>query len=314
MFGTLVEVTLIDIPEKDKQAVLKRINDDLEYLHFAFHAWKPGPLGRTNQLLETSAEFTANPSVIPLISKAKTLAEQSHELFNPAIGKLLKLWGFESDTPPEGPPPDATAIAALVQEHPSMRDIIINGIRMRSTNPAVKLDMGAIAKGYALDIVMRDLKSIGVNNAIVNAGGGIKAIGQHGDRLWHIGIRDPRGEGAIAGIDLRDGESVSTSGDYERFYDYHGKRYCHIIDPRTGYPADRTRSVTVIHKDGTLADAASTALFIAGPGQWPSIAKGMGINQVMFIDSNGVVSVTPQMQQRIKFEKPIKELKVTSLP
>ena len=314
IFGTLVEVNLINVPPQDTQAVFKRINADLEFIHFAFHAWHPGPLGRTNELLAQTAEFTANPSVLPLIRRAQTLAEQSHELFNPAIGKLLQLWGFESDTPPVGPPPDKAAIAALVQQHPSMRDISINGIRLRSRNPAIKLDMGAIAKGYALDVVMQDLQAIGVSNAIINAGGGIKVLGQHGDRPWHIGIRDPRAEGVIAGLDLRDGESVSTSGDYERFFDYHGKRYCHILDPRTGYPADQTRSVTVIDKDGTLADAASTALFVAGPTQWLTIAKAMGITQAMLIDSHGVVYVTPQMQQRLTFDKPVSDLRVTPLP
>ena len=195
VFGTLVEVTLLNVPEKDKQAVLKRINDDLDYFHFAFHAWKPGPLGRTNELLEQAAEFTANPSVIPLLSKAQKLARESHDLFNPAIGKLLKLWGFEADTPPEGPPPDDAAIQALVKQHPSMSDVTIKGIRISNTNPAVKLDMGAIAKGYALDVVIKNLKSMGITNAIINAGGGIKVLGQHGKRPWHIGIRDPRSEG-----------------------------------------------------------------------------------------------------------------------
>ena len=314
VFGTLVEVTLINVPDKDKQAVLKRINDDLDYLHFVFHAWRPGPLGRTNELLAQAAEFTANPSVLPLLSKAQKLARESHDLFNPAIGKLLKLWGFENDMPPVGPPPDAAAIQALVKLHPSMSDLTIKGIRISNTNPAVKLDMGAIAKGYALDIVNKDLKAMGVNNATINAGGGIKVLGQHGDRPWHIGIRDPRASGVIASVDLHDGESISTSGDYERFYEYKGKRYCHIIDPRTGYPADKTRSVTVIDKDGTLADAASTALFVAGPEQWLAIAKDMGVTQAMLIDANGVMYMTPQMQQRIKLEKPIQDVKVVPLP
>lgn len=314
VFGTLVEVTLINVPDKDKQAVLKLISDDLDHMHFVFHAWRPGPLGRTNELLEQTAEFTANPSVIPLLSKAQTLARQSHDLFNPAIGKLLKLWGFEDDMPPAGPPPDAAAIQALVKLHPSMSDITIKGIRINNTNPAVKLDMGAIAKGYALDIVTKHLKAIGINNATINAGGGIKVLGQHGDRPWHIGIRDPRANGAIASVDLHDGESISTSGDYERFYDYQGKRYCHILDPRTGYPADKTRSVTVIDNDGTLADAASTALFVAGPTQWLTIAKDMGVTQAMLIDANGVMYMTPQMQKRIKLEKPVTDVRVLALP
>lgn len=313
-FGTFVEVTLINVPETNKHDVLKSISTDLDFMHFAYHAWKPGPIGRTNQLLEAAGEFTANPSVVPLLVKAQTLAKQSHDLFNPAIGRLMKLWGYQDDMPPEGPPPTDAEIQALVRQHPSMSDLIIQGIRIRNTNPAVQLDLGAIGKGYAVDFVIANLKAMGINNAIINAGGNLKVIGQHGDRPWHIGIRDPRGSDVIASLDARDGEGVFTSGDYERFYMYQGKRYHHIIDPRTGYPADKTRSATVIHTDGALADAASTALFVAGPQEFARIAKDMGVTQVMLIDNSGVIYLTPQMQQRIHFEKTVTDVRVVALP
>jgi thiamine biosynthesis lipoprotein len=195
-----------------------------------------------------------------------------------------------------------------------MSDLTINGIRLRNTNPAVKLDLGAIAKGYAVDFVINNLKSEGIKNALINADGDLKVLGQHGDHPWHIGIRDPRANGIIASLDAHDGEAVFTSGDYEHYYDYQGKRYNHILDPRTGYPADKTRSVTVIDNDGARADAAATALFVAGPAQWLTIAKDMGITQAMLIDSHGVIYMTPQMHQRIKLEKPVKDVRVVSLP
>lgn len=313
-FGTFVEVTLINVPQQQQAEVLKRINTDLDFMHFAFHAWKPGPIGRTNQLLEAAAEFTANPSVVPLLVKSQELARASHDLFNPAIGNLMKLWGYQDELPPDGPPPDDAEIQALVRQQPSMSNLTIKGIRIHNTNPAVQLDLGAVAKGYAVDFVINNLKSMGVNHAIINAGGDLKVLGQHGDRPWHIGIRDPRAGGVIASLDAHDGEAVFTSGDYERFYDYQGKRYHHILDPRSGYPADKTRSVTIIHTDGATADAAATALFVAGPQEWPAIAKGMGINLVMLIDNNGVIYMTPQMQQRIRFEKAVTEIKVVPLP
>jgi len=313
-FGTMVEVTLLDVPRQDSQAILKRINDEITYMHYAFHAWKPGPIGRTNQLLAAAGEFTANPSVVPLLIKAQRLARESHNLFNPAIGKLITLWGFHDDFPPEGPPPDDAAIQSLVKQHPSMSDLTINGIRISNTNPAVKLDLGAIAKGYAVDFVIDTLKAEGIKNALINAGGDLKVLGQHGDRPWHIGIRDPRGDGVIASTDVHDGEAMFTSGDYENYYEYQGKRYHQILDPRTGYPADKTRSVTIIARDGALADAAATALFVAGPSQWLAIAKDMGITQAMLIDAHGVIYMTPQMHKRIKLEKPSKDVRVVDLP
>ena len=312
-FGTLVDVTLIDVPAEHKKAILDRVNDQIDYLHYAFHPWKAGPLGRTNQLLAAAAEFTGNPSVIPLITKAQQLAQESHDLFNPAIGNLVSLWGFHDDFPPQGPPPDAAAIANLVKQNPRMSDVTIKGIRIDNTNPAVSLDLNAIAKGYAVDFVIKTLKAEGIDNALINIGGDLKVLGQHGDRPWHIGIRDPRGDDIIASADVSDGEAMFTSSDTTNYYDYQGKRYHHILDPRTGYPAAQTHSVTVINKDGARADAAATALFVAGPGQWTSIAKDMGVSEVMLIDAQGIIYMTPQMHQRMHLEKPVKDVRIVPL-
>ena len=141
---------------------------------------------------------------------------------------------------------------------------------------------------------------------MINAGGDIKVIGKHGDRPWHIGIRHPRKKDSVlAGIDLLPNESIFTSGDYERYFIYKGVRYHHIIDPRTGYPATKSMSVTVIHPNAALADAAATALFVAGPEEWHEIAQSMGIKYVLLVDAKGNVHMNPAMQKRISFiEKP----------
>lgn len=313
-YGTLVEVDLLNVPKQQKSAILKRLNDELTYLSYAYHPWHSGPIGRSNQLLAAAGEFTGNPSVIKLLTIAKRLSQKSHGLFNPAIGKLVALWGFHDDFPPDGPPPDDKTIQALVKQHPSLADISINGVRISNTNSAVQLDLNAIAKGYTLDFVTNTLEAEGIRNALINIGGDLKVLGQHGKRAWHIGIKAPRGSGIIASADLKDGEAMMTSGDYTSFYDYHGKRYNHIIDPRTGYPADKVRSVTVIDHDAALADAAATALFVAGPSQWLAIAKDMGITQAMLIDTQGVIHMTPQMHKRIKLEKPSNDVRVEDLP
>ena len=105
-----------------------------------------------------------------------------------------------------------------------------------------------------------------------------------------------------------------TSGDYERYFEYGKQRYHHILDPRTGYPADKTTSVTVIHHDSATADAAATALFIAGPDQWPVIARDMGIEQVMLIDKQGQIFMTPDMAERIELADTTSPPQVVSLP
>jgi len=302
VFGTLVEVKLWGVPEAEAEHLVDRLAEDLDYMHHAWHAWKPGPLGRVNQLLVTGEKFAANPSVLPLIRRGTELSLQSGGLFNPAIGHLIALWGFASDDPPHGPPPTKAAIQALLDQHPQMSDIEVDGIMVRCTNPGVKLDFGAFAKGYAVDRAIELLQEAGVKNAIINAGGDLRAIGRHGDRPWRVGIRHPRDAGVLASVEVEGDESVFTSGDYERYFDWEGVRYEHIIDPRSGYPASGVTSVTVFATQADLADATATALSVAGVDHWLPVARAMGVTGVMLVDEAGTVYLTPEIQQRIRFE------------
>lgn len=302
VFGTLVEVKLWGVEEARGRELVIQLADDFEYMHHAWHPWEPGTLLRVNQLLPTGESFAAAPSLLPLIQRASELSRQSGGLFNPAIGQLIALWGFASDEPPKGPPPDPKAIAALVGKNPRMEDIQVEGIKLRSTNPAVKLDFGAFAKGYAVDRAIEYLRAAGVQHAIVNAGGDLRVIGRHGDRPWRIGIRHPRQAGILASVEVEGDESVFTSGDYERYFDWDGVRYDHIIDPRNGYPAKSVTSVTVFTRQADLADAAATALAVAGLRDWLPVARAMGVSGVMLVDEAGTVYLTPGIRERIHFE------------
>ena len=314
-FGTLIDITVYAESPEQAQAAFRMAEDDFQYMHESWHAWKPNTLGRINLLLPTGEWFSAGPSLIPVTAQATELSKQSEGLFNPAIGQLIALWGFQSDDLPEGPPPSPEEIQALLEQAPAMSDIELDGIRMRSTNPAVKLDYGAFAKGYGVDRVIERLREMGITDAIVNAGGDLRAIGRHGDRDWRVGIRDPRGEGVIASLEIAGDESVFTSGNYERYFEWDGRRYHHIIDPRTGYPADDVLSVTVLHDSGAVADAAATALFVAGRDEWPRIAGRMDVDAVMVIDADGGIALSPAMAERIHFEtEAAPEVTVRSLP
>lgn len=301
-FGTLVDVTIHGAdPELAAQAS-EVIAGDFRVLHRQWHAWHPGLLTETNALLAQSEPFRADPAILPVIREANRLAQLSGDLFNPTIGKLVALWGFHDNALPIGTLPDRQAVAALVAQAPSAGDVILRDNMLSSTNPAVQYDLGAFAKGYAIDRIIERLRSLGIENAIVNAGGDLRAIGRHGNRPWRVGIRHPRREGILASIEIEGNAGIFTSGDYERFFEVDGVRYHHIIDPRSGYPANKTASVTVIHDSAATADAAATALFVAGPDQWAGIARSMGVQLVMLVDTGGVIHMTPGMQQRIRLE------------
>lgn len=300
--GTLVDLTIYGSDTATAGQAATELERLFTRLHSDWHAWQPGILQETNRRLATLETFPVNPDLIPLLSESNRLSRLSNGLFNPVIGELVALWGFHSDARPDSPPPGDDRILALVRQAPSVTDITLQDGQLQNRNPAVRYDLGGMAKGFAVDRGIELLQTHGIDNAILNAGGDLRAIGRHGDRPWRIGIRDPRGPGVLAAIELGADESVFTSGDYERFFDHGGTRYHHIIDPRNGYPANAVTSVTVIHSDATTADVAATALFVAGPELWETIARQLGIRYVMLVDNAGTIHMNPAMQQRVRFD------------
>ena len=314
VLGTIVNITFWGVEKEKAELALKDIETDLKYLHVVWHPWRIGAMSRTNDLLSYMEWFSGNPSVIPIINKSKQLYTLSDGLFNPAVGHLIGMWSFHNDEIIDNPAPDRGKIEAFIKDLPTMDHVEVDNSRIRATHPKVRLDMGGIGKGMALERVIDYLRQAKINNAIINAGGDLKAIGKHGDRPWSVAIRHPRKKGILAGLDVHDNESVFTSGDYERNYeDDEGKQRHHILDPRTGYPSEGTQSVTVIHTDAALADAAATALFIAGPTQWLAIAKKMGVEQAMLVDDKGKVFMTKAMAQRVKFEMDDEQQEIVQL-
>jgi len=300
-FGTIVEVSLWNVQPAHAEEVLKQLQEDMDYMHETWHAWHNGPVSRLNSLLPHGKPFSVAPSVLPLIEQSKVLYQKSNGLFNPAIGGLITLWGFAQDEPPLGPPPTENEIKAFVDNLPTMDDLEIDGISIHSKNPRLQLNFGAYAKGYAVDMLMQRMREMGVTNGIINAGGDLRAIGSKGGKPWRIAIRHPQGQGVLAFVEIQGDESVFTSGNYERFFTYEDRRYHHILDPRTGYPAKGSTSVTVIHTNAAEADAAATAIFVAGPGHWQATAAAMGMTQVMVVDEALAIEMTPAMARRVQF-------------
>ncbi|MFW5427323.1 MAG: FAD:protein FMN transferase [Methylophagaceae bacterium] len=299
-FGTEIDISLYDVDEETADNTIDVLEKTFSNINNTWHAWQPSTLTRINEAIASGQSIAIEEDVAQLINLASSFAKDSQHLFNPAAGKLFELWGFHQDNWFEShPPPNEADINNWLASAPTMEDIHIENGELTSCDPTVKLGFGAFAKGYAVDKAIAALQQHGISDAIVNIGGDLRAIGSHGKRPWVIGIRHPRQEGMIASIALHGDESVFTSGDYERFFLYEGKRYPHIIDPRTAYPADQAMSVTVLHSNASLADAAATALFVAGDN-WPEIAASMGITHVMLVKANGQIEMSPQMVDRIQ--------------
>ncbi|MGE5622688.1 MAG: FAD:protein FMN transferase, partial [Bacillota bacterium] len=267
----------------------------------------PSQLTALNDAIARGESFQADAEMVDLLKAATRLAEQADNTFNPAIGHLIRLWGFQSSDITEHGPSQAD-IRRWVDANPRMSDLVFDGTRISSRNRAVMLDLGGYAKGYALDRAAQILRAGHVEAALINVGGNILAIGQPGQRPWKVGIQDPRGSGMVAAIDLHDNEAVGTSGDYQRYFMKDGKRHPHIIDPRSGETTDLVASVTIITRGGsdagTRSDGNSKPLFIVGPQGWKAMADRLGLKEVMLIDAEGRIDMTPAMRERVAAQRP----------
>jgi len=209
-----------------------------------------------------NSKVKVSEEMLRLLKASKKIFELSDGTFDPTVNPLVKLWNFTAEKPVV---PSQSAITNLLPL------INFNNVIIDEKNKSVHfskngmgIDLGAIAKGFIVDEVVDFLKKRDIKSALINAGGNIYAYGKKPDNSdWNVGLKDPRGDGIIATLPLRDC-SIATSGDYERFFIVDEKRYHHILNPKTGYPVYETISMSVIAKDATTADGLSTATFVIG--------------------------------------------------
>ncbi len=301
IFGTIIEVLVWHHDEQLVNQAFKQVEQALNGMHSQWHAWKAGRLNEMNKAMRKGESFAITDEEAKFINETKQLSLQSQGNFNPAIGELIHLWGFHTDTYPiTTPPPRDEEINDFLAYLPSMQDIRISNNQISSSNPHIWLDYGGVAKGYAIDKAINILKKYGIKNAIVNAGGDLRSIGSKGDKNWRVAIRKPNSEDILAVITVQGDESVFTSGNYERYKEFNGKRYAHIIDPKTGKGVDQIVSATIIAEDGTKADAAATAMIVAGKTNWHKIAKTMQLDQVLLIDTDGNCFASKKIMPRLE--------------
>lgn len=311
-FDTTMDITLIGVSRQRAAEVTQVLQREMRTMEAAWHAWEPSPLSRMNGLInEDNGPFAAPPSVLPLLKFSKVLSEQSDDLFNPAIGHLIRAWGFQGRPASCMRPPPQDLIDEVVKARPSMRDISIDGFRVSSSNAMVKLDFREIQKGFAVDQAIARLQEMGIQNASINVDGNLRAIGSRDGHPWSVPVRGPERGGILATLQILGNEAAFTAATYNTVFTWEGHLYHDIIDPRTGYPAEGTTSVTVLHPNASTADAAATALFIAGPRDWHRVARKMGIRYVMLTDNEGRVHMNPEMQARVKLHGNTREVVVS---
>ncbi|MEA4815264.1 MAG: FAD:protein FMN transferase [Lachnospiraceae bacterium] len=235
-----------------------------------------------------------------LIEQAIYYSEISDGAFDITIAPASILWDFASDNP--SPPDNYELTEAL--KHINYKNICFeeNGISLKN---GAKIDLGGIAKGYIADKLSEYLKEHGVKSAIINLGGNIYALGSKNGGAFSIGIQKPfGGVSELSGVVHVSDTSVVTSGTYERYFEYEGKIYHHILDPKTGMPVyNDIESVTIICHSSLSADALSTAAFVLGSEKGLQLIESLKDTEAVFILSNGEILTTSGIGSKIKFDE-----------
>jgi thiamine biosynthesis lipoprotein len=300
VFGTIVQVEIAATDAARAAAAFDALDALFRELDVEWRSFGPGELGRVNDLLAAGEPADLSPRLSHLVERSLEIRERTDGLFDPRVGPLVALWGFQdmASRDPAGPPTEAlvseTRVASI--ERASLH---LAGNRLWSEGP-VRLDLAGIAKGSALAAGAELLRAAGAGSALIVAGGDIIAIGDRGGRPWRVGVRNPLQQGVLGTVALAAGEAAVSSGNYERRYESRGERFHHIIDPRTGRPARGAAGTTVLSRDVELANAAATALMVGGPERFTELTDKLGIECALLAAEDGRLLMTPCMQRRLE--------------
>jgi FAD:protein FMN transferase len=299
--GTLVQITVWG---QDDEPIVKAIAQafaEFDRIDRLMTTWLPeSEVSQINTAAGAAQGVKVSDELFAILLRAQDFSRMSDGAFDITVGSFAGLWKFDWQDN-DGSIPTAAAVTER-RKLVSWKDLELDPAKKtaRLKRKGQKITLGGIAKGYAVDRGVALLHKAGLVDFIVQAGGDMYVAGRKGDRRWRVGIRDPRGSASefFAAAELED-ETFSTSGDYERFVIKDGRRYHHIIDPATGYPASKCRSVTVVAKDGMTAEGLTKAIFILGPERGMALVEKTPGVAAVIVGADNKVSVSKGLQGRI---------------
>jgi thiamine biosynthesis lipoprotein len=302
VMGTWAELQLCADGPRTLRADADAAFATLERLEALLSTWRPQ--SEISELNRQAGKLPVHvsPETFAVLQDAQQASARSHGLFDITFASL-GLWHFDEELTPVVPP------AALVKERLARvdyRHVLLDASAQTAFIDRVetRVDLGGIGKGFAVDAAVAVLRARGLRDFVIQAGGDLYCAGHRGQRPWTIGVRDPRDAsgGFFATLPVTDA-AFSTSGDDERFFIVDGRRYHHIIDPRTGFPATASRSATILAPSATLAEELSKPVFILGPEAGAAFAQGQGIEAVI-VGADGGLTVTRGLTGKLEVVRP----------
>ena len=305
VMGTRVTVSIWTDDEEQAAQAAGAVFDEIRRIDRLMTTWlADSVVSRINAAAGTRAgAVKVDDEVLAVIRKAQEVSALTGGAFDITVGVFQGLWKFDEDR--DGSIPDPAAVRErlpLLGYQKVLVDSAKKTVRLRTKG--MRITLGGIAKGYAVDRAVALLGRRGLIDFMIQAGGDLYVSGRRGDRAWRVGIRDPRGsrDSTFAIVELQD-RTFSTSGDYERSVIKDGVRYHHILDPATGNPANRSRSVTVMAADATTADAWSTALFVLGVEKGMALVEKTPGMEAVFVDAANQVHISSGLKNKVYLHK-----------
>jgi FAD:protein FMN transferase len=309
--GTRCTIAALHTDRAVVERAVTRAMAEIDRLDAMMTTWTDtSEVSRINAGAGTPDPVALSPETFEVLERSLWIARESEGAFDITVGAFKGLWKFDQDN--DGTLPTRASVRARLPLV-DYRGLILDPDRRtaRLARAGQNITLGGIAKGLIVDRAVAKLRDGGLGDFLVQAGGDLFASGRRGERPWRVGIQDPRaGAGkarstdtSFALLELED-RAFNTSGDYERFVISGGKRYHHIIDPRTGYPVEHTRSVTVLAPTSFLADTLDTAVFVLGAEKGLALIARVPGAEAVIVDAQNRVHVSPGLEGRLQITRP----------
>jgi thiamine biosynthesis lipoprotein len=269
-------------------AELRRVDDLLT-------DWRPSELMRVNDAAGSGPQAVA-PELARVVARSIDIGHLTEGAFDVTYAAVGKLWDFKREHPRVPPAAEIEAALAHVGFARVKVDLEASTIDLPE---GMRIGLGGIGQGYGADRAMQVLMDLGIENALINVSGDIKALGTKDGKPWEIAVRHPRDRERVLAVLPVANTCVVTSGDYEKCFELDGRRYHHIIDPRTGYPSEGCMSATVVAPDCAAADALATALCVLGPERGMALVERTERVEALLVDMQGQVHVSSGLRDRV---------------
>jgi thiamine biosynthesis lipoprotein len=297
--GSELQVSVWTADEAAASAAADAVFAEFERLESLMSVWRDGSdILRLNAAAGRSA-VPVSPDVLAVLQSARQISDLTGGKFDVTFGALSDLWRFDHDQ--DNRIPDMNEVRRrlpLIDYHALEIDERAGTARL--ARAGMRAHLGGIGKGYAVDKGVALLRRAGFRDFMIQSGGDLYAAGLKDGKPWRVGVQDPRGPAgrSFAAVDLSD-STFSTSGDYERFFMKDGRRYHHILDPKTGEPAQGCRSVTILAPSATLADGLAKGVFLLGPADGMALVNRLEGVDALIVSATNEVLVTPRLRSRL---------------